>query len=40
MPNSKQTQDQNEEELSIAAGNNARASWNMGGDQIMNATKH
>ncbi len=40
MANPKQTQDQNEEELSVAAGNNARASWNMGGDQIMNATKH
>ncbi len=40
MPNPKHTQDQNEEGLSIAAGNNARVSWNMGGDQIMNATKH
>ncbi len=38
MPNPKHTQ--NEEELSIAVGNKARASWNMGGDQIMNATKH
>ena len=40
MPKATHTQDKNEEELSNAEGNNARASWKMGGDQIMNATKH